>query len=234
MPGTLSALEQRIRSDGLWKTAAYALYRLDDTYRLWRQGILSEMKEAQANLAPEAIGLDKPEFHAHNPTTSYRLFRVLMRRFVHPGADDVFLDYGSGLGSVLLMAATFPFRRVIGVEYSEALATRAAQILGRARPKLHCQAIDIVTADAADYAIPDDVTVIYFFNPFRGETLARVCDRIRQSVVASPRPVRIVYNLPGEFDRHTAGARWLVKRGEAVFPAVTPYVYAFYETRAAS
>jgi cyclopropane fatty-acyl-phospholipid synthase-like methyltransferase len=56
-------------------------------------------------------------------STDYRSFRRVMR---HIGVreQDVFLDYGSGLGRVLLMAAQYPFRRVLGVELSAAVSVR--------------------------------------------------------------------------------------------------------------
>ena len=45
--------------------------------------------------------------------------------------DDVFADFGSGKGPAVLVAATFPFRRAIGVEISDDL-TRAARAQPRA------------------------------------------------------------------------------------------------------
>ena len=45
--------------------------------------------------------------------------------------DDVFADFGSGKGPAVLVAATFPFRRAIGVEISDDL-TRSARAQPRA------------------------------------------------------------------------------------------------------
>jgi len=47
-----------------------------------------------------------------------------LRRMLRPGEvkpGDVFLDLGSGKGRVLMLAARYPFARVIGVEVSETL-----------------------------------------------------------------------------------------------------------------
>lgn len=43
------------------------------------------------------------------------------------GAAEVFLDYGSGKGRALIMAAQYPFRRILGVEFSPQLSLIASQ-----------------------------------------------------------------------------------------------------------
>src|SRR5215211_9528844 len=50
--------------------------------------------------------------------------RAALRR-LSPGRRDVFVDYGSGLGRAVLVAAGFPFRRVMGVELSTEMTDRA-------------------------------------------------------------------------------------------------------------
>ena len=43
--------------------------------------------------------------------------RHLLRKFGVSGSD-VFVDFGCGKGRALLVAAGFPFRRVVGIEFS--------------------------------------------------------------------------------------------------------------------
>jgi predicted RNA methylase len=40
-----------------------------------------------------------------------------------PYTETTFVDLGSGKGRVLIVAAMYPFKRIIGVEYSPDLAT---------------------------------------------------------------------------------------------------------------
>jgi predicted RNA methylase len=108
--------------------------------------------------------------------------------------DDVFVDMGSGMGRVLFMAARRPFRRVIGVEVDEELNEIAQQNIERNRHRLQCQNVEIVTADVFDWEIPEDVTVVYIFRPFRSQVFERVLDRLLDSIDRSPRKVRFVYN----------------------------------------
>ena len=88
----------------------------------------------------------------------------------------------------MVLAATFPFRRVIGVEISEALQAMARRKRGAAHGR-NCSAknIELVTCDAAEYEIPDDVIAIYFFNPFYASVLSNCLAQIRRIVDAAGR-----------------------------------------------
>jgi SAM-dependent methyltransferase len=194
-------------------------------------GLRSAMHATMAPYSREEIGFRDADCCSHAPSYSYYAFRAVLNRFVRPTKDDVFLDYGSGLGNVLLMAATFPFREVIGVEYSQKLHDAAAQIIRQAESRLKCRNIQLVVADASTYDLPNDVTVIYFFNPFRGLLLRKVIENIRRSLVECPRRVRIVYNTPDDFERAIHGCDWLVKKGDAMFPALSRNSTVVYESR---
>lgn len=53
-----------------------------------------------------------------------------------------------------------------------------------------------MTCDAADYGIPDDMTIAYFFYPFAGETFRRVIENIVDSLGRNPRRIRLIYACP--------------------------------------
>lgn len=124
-----------------------------------------------------------------------------LRRILPPREvtdHDVFVDFGSGMGRVVLQAARYPFRKVIGVEVSETLHSIARENIDRNRQRLRCPDTELVHADALDYELPDDVTVAFLYNPFRGEIFATVIERLLQSVERNPRPLRIIYVNPIE------------------------------------
>lgn len=110
--------------------------------------------------------------------------------------DDVFLDIGSGKGRVVFLAATHPVKRVIGVELSAALHEIARQNLSRVRKWLACKDIEFACSDATTFEIPDDVTIVYFFNPFVGPPFMKVIDNIGESLRRRPRKVHIFYTNP--------------------------------------
>lgn len=139
-------------------------------------------------------------------------YRTLLRAFSHldvqPGRS-VFLDYGCGRGRALTVAATLPFRKVIGVELVPELLACARSNFAGARQRLACREAEFICANAADYPPPDDVDHIYFFNPFRGPILDKVVDAIRASWRRAPRPLTIVYLNPDAFAERAARIEWL-------------------------
>lgn len=102
-------------------------------------------------------------------------------------ASDVFVDFGSGKGRIVYQAARYPLKRVIGVEISEKLNEIASANIEQNRSRLRCQDVELVTCDAADYGIPDDMTIAYFIYPFAGETFRHVIENIVDSLVRNPR-----------------------------------------------
>ncbi|MEJ2619020.1 MAG: class I SAM-dependent methyltransferase [Candidatus Thiodiazotropha sp.] len=111
-------------------------------------------------------------------------------------SDDVFLDIGSGKGRVVILTATYPVKRVIGVELSSVLHEIAQQNVSRVENYLACQDVQLVCSDATQFQIPDDVTVIYLFNPFVGEPFLRVIDNIGESLDRRKRAIWIFYTNP--------------------------------------
>jgi SAM-dependent methyltransferase len=111
-------------------------------------------------------------------------------------SDDVFLDIGSGKGRVVILSATYPVKRVIGVELSSVLHEIAQHNLSRVEKYLACRDVQLVCSDATQFQIPDDVTVIYLFNPFVGEPFLRVIDNIGESFYRHKREIWIFYTNP--------------------------------------
>lgn len=134
----------------------------------------------------------------YQPSDWLTLRLILPQREV--AKDDVFIDFGSGLGRVVFQAARYPFRRVIGVELSHQLNEIATDNIARNQHRLRCKNVELVATDVLDYEIPDDVTVAFFANPFTGATFHTVIHRLLRSLERNPRRLRIVYRKPLEHD----------------------------------
>jgi SAM-dependent methyltransferase len=121
---------------------------------------------------------------------------------------DVFLDLGSGKGRVVLQAAERPFKRVIGVELSPELNAVAQENLHAVRAKLRCQDVELIEADITTYPIPDDVTIVYAYNPVRGELFEAAMTALIASYDRNPRPMHLLYRYPREHDALDASGRF--------------------------
>jgi SAM-dependent methyltransferase len=150
-------------------------------------------------------GLDTSAFstrieHAHPDRTRYvpSSWHVLPRalRYLGVSDDDVFADFGCGKGRVVLQAARWPFRRVIGVEISPDLADIAREGLAARRHQQRCRNVEIVVADITQYRVPDDLTIGYLYHPFRGETFDAFLGAVVESMDRCPRRVRLIYVWP--------------------------------------
>lgn len=162
--------------------------------------------------------------------------RFFLRRAIRPrevGPGDVFIDLGSGKGRVVLLAARYPFDRVIGVEISEELNQIARENLERERPRLRCPEVDIVTADLAAYELPDEVTHVYMYNPVTGPLFETVLGKILASLERRPRPLRVIYACPDEPLRQAleeTGRFRLLRKSRGIRLDLPPYLFV-YEAR---
>jgi hypothetical protein len=111
--------------------------------------------------------------------------------------DFTFIDYGAGKGRVLLIAARFPFKRVVGVELSEPLIRIAAENIAeytRRHPGL-CP-IELIHADAAEFEIPPTPCVLFFYDPFQASLMMQISRKVHDSFQSNPRKIFVIYYFP--------------------------------------
>jgi SAM-dependent methyltransferase len=100
------------------------------------------------------------------------------------------------MGRTLLLAARRPFRQVVGIEISPALAAIARDNLAAADSTgRRCRDIRVVRADAKTAKLPAGDLVVYLYNPFRGAVMQRVVERL---AAASGREVVVAYHTAEE------------------------------------
>jgi hypothetical protein len=144
-------------------------------------------------------------------------------RIDHPRFS--FIDIGSGKGAVLLYASIFPWRRIIGIEFSPRLNEIAKQnIVSYRGNDMHCKDIHTVCTDATVYSLPEDPLVLYFANPFKEELMSRMIANVERSFKEHPREMILIFfnpNLEVVLDR----ADWLERTGRG-------WNHAIYRTKA--
>jgi precorrin-6B methylase 2 len=152
--------------------------------------------------------LDHPNaaYHEYSPAPWRALYRALAPS--EASKDEAFADVGSGLGRVVMRAAArYRFRRVIGVEVSEELHRRAQQNVQAFRGHLRTPEIELVHADALEWPLPEDLGVVFLFNPFGGDVLEQFAARLAAWSDRTGRTLRIVYQNPTEEAVLTASGR---------------------------
>ena len=152
-----------------------------------------------------------------------QLFREMLEKLPASFEGFTFIDLGSGKGRTLLMASRYAFRRIIGVELLPELHAIAAQNIAQYKDAgQKCFSIASRALDARQFDFPHEPTVLYLFNPFPEHILEDVLDKLRRSLLASPRPVYVIYhNLVHE--AVLAGQSWLKQ-------IHSTHQYALYET----
>jgi SAM-dependent methyltransferase len=193
--------------EGPVATWRWIMFHIGWRYQEWRLGI----RTAQF-VDWQALGGD-PRRMDYEPI-SYECFDIAMRHLVVCQRRDVFLDYGSGKGRAVILAAMRPFRKVLGVERSPELCELARENLSHAADKLVCRDVEIVHADAVQFEVPDDVSVIFLFNPFTGPVLEGAITRIHESYLRNPRSLSIIYMLPEQQDNPFMQCPWLTTHCE--------------------
>jgi hypothetical protein len=120
-----------------------------------------------------------------------------------------FIDLGSGKGRTLLMAASYPFRRIIGMELLDELNNIARQNIARYRnDQQKCFNIEAQTGDARYFEFPLEPTILYLFNPFPRHVWRQVLANLHRSLLAAPRQVYVIYHNPVHEDI-LAAQSWL-------------------------
>lgn len=158
---------------------------------------------------------NKEHGNYYEGTNAYVFRKVMAQVRVDP-ARSCFVDFGSGKGKVMIMAAEQGFRKVIGVEFSQQLIDACCRNLEiyKSRTKATTE-FEVVHVDAAEYRVPAEANVLYFYNPFDETLIEKVIVNIFQSMEASPREILILHLYPQGNMAFARDARFLRERETA-------------------
>ena len=148
------------------------------------------------------LGLLHSEYQPIEPEIFREIFGQLEIEFER----FTFVDIGSGKGRALLLAAEYPFRKIIGIELLPELHEIAAGNVA------HDGRIELICGDAARFAFPREPLVVYFFNPLPETGLREVVRNLEVSVREGPRPVYVIYINP-VYERTAFGSFQFEKLG---------------------
>ena len=188
--------------------------RLDRKYGIDTRGVVDDLA------ALGARGESLTHAYGYEPVQPAMFRTILHAACVDPG-EYAFVDFGSGKGRALVLAAECGFRRVIGVELAPALheaALRNVAAYRKRRPD--APAIALCCGDAAAFPIPAEPLFACLYNPFGEVVLRRVLSNIERAWRERPRPVVIAYRNPlhaAVLDEFAAFRRFASNRSFALY-----------------
>jgi SAM-dependent methyltransferase len=111
--------------------------------------------------------------------------------------DFTFIDFGSGKGRALLLASEYPFRRIVGLEFSPELHLTAEENIARYTSATQkCRDIRSLNVDFVNYSLPHEPSILFFFHPCKSGLLSKALSSIGRSLRSNPRPLYIAYVAP--------------------------------------
>jgi SAM-dependent methyltransferase len=126
-----------------------------------------------------------------------QLFREIMAALEIDFRQFTFIDIGSGKGRALLLAAEYPFRRVIGVELLPELNCVAEENIRKfLGVKWAYPEIQTLCRDATEFGFPDEPIVLFLFNPLPEVGLRKLLGNIEASIGKIPRSAYVIYANP--------------------------------------
>jgi SAM-dependent methyltransferase len=161
--------------------------------RILRRWYHIEYPRLENNLIKTNQEAQHADGHANIGSDILPFYHGLRKAKVKPNTS-VFLDYGCGTGKIITLAAILNFKKTIGIDLDE----EGLAIAKRNADRIKGAMVELYKIDAANYTVPDDVNVIYFFNPFGKATMQQVILKIKESYQRLPRKITIVYQHPME------------------------------------
>jgi 16S rRNA G966 N2-methylase RsmD len=225
----------KLRRTRVWKIAKIAVSRLGGGPHLDRPATSSiewdrTFGVETAHLVPLSglsISSGNWLYGTHYEPISVARFQDMLGELKIEHRNFLFIDIGSGKGKAMLLAASYPFKEVIGVEFSPELHRTAEQNVQRYLGAKNC-AIRPVCGDAALYEFPPEPAVIYLYNPFEAKILRRVMENLGRSLHATPREIYVLYYSPVERLRDFPEERAVFDNSDYLAPIVQNESYSIY------
>ncbi len=153
-----------------------------------------------SDLDPDSTG-DAGAHATHYEAVPVAAFRNVIARLPESVIrSSAFVDVGAGMGRAVMLASEFAFAQIVGVEISPALYQIARENLDKAHDfTTRCRDVRLVRADVRQYRFPGGPLVVFLYNPFDGEALDDVLDRLSER--SDPIDEWILYYTPVHADR---------------------------------
>jgi len=146
------------------------------------------------------LGVFHSPYQPTEPALFHEIVEALRQSAQLSFAEFEFIDLGSGKGRTLLLAADYPFRRIVGVELLPSLHRIAEENIHAYKSESQkCFVIESICGDATEFPLPgfssrNPPLVIYLFNPFPEAGLRRFVAGLEESLRLHPRRMYVLYH----------------------------------------
>jgi len=106
------------------------------------------------------------------------------------------IDVGCGKGRVMVAAAHYGFKNIIGVDFAKELCAAAERNINKIKTQFPDTTFNIYCKDILNYAINADDKVFFLFNPFNKEIMEKFLEKIDRSVKEHRRTIYFIYANP--------------------------------------
>lgn len=167
----------------------------------------------------------------YSPTPAHTIRRILLTCPIQLEYTS-FVDFGSGKGRAMLIASEFPFRKVIGVEFSSHLCEVARQNISNYKSdSQQCSSFEVHNLDASAFHIPGDASFFYFYEPFTQNVAAKVLENIESSIYRHPRQAIVCFVGKSLINFIEERSHWRQIGDHLISPDDPYYNYRFYSLR---
>jgi SAM-dependent methyltransferase len=185
-PSLATRIEWSVSRRGILGTLRRLLLKFPRSFASW---VWDRLHRVNSSKVLELGDLDIPSENVRHgvryQATPPGIFRRMISDLDIPYEQFNFIDFGSGMGRTLLLASEFPFRRIIGVEFSPELHRIAERNIQSFRGRQNCFEIRSVCIDAAQYRLPPGNAVSYFYLPFHEPVMRSVLAMIDDCLQSS-------------------------------------------------
>jgi SAM-dependent methyltransferase len=162
----------------------------------------------QVNTRPNYLNGDSSiiGIHLNNAAphygTNWFVLKRIFNELIHKGFVDTasthMIDFGCGAGRALMAAQNFGIAKVTGVEFSKTLCLRAEENLRKFTHRNNKPGLswEVVHADACSFAIPQDATLFFLYNPFGSPVIDIVAKNIWEFAHSAKGSVVVIYVNP--------------------------------------
>ena len=128
---------------------------------------------------------------------NYFILEILLENFckLFPREKNL-IDVGCGKGRVMVAAAHYGFKNIIGVDFAKELCAAAERNINKIKTQFPGTTFNIYCKDMLNYLINADDKVFFLFNPFNNEIMEKFLEKIDRSVREHRRTIYFIYANP--------------------------------------